>query len=116
MEKQSNMIPAEYCHVPYGYKFKKGHATVHDYIGSLANAQNDYTELDNEYGRAFTEENIIYSNKEDAIFTVTLKEMGKHVVNTKAFGLGVHRLNSELMAQILMKTIIPFITMSQMVN
>lgn len=87
--KTKYMIPAEYCHVPYGYKFKKGHATVHDYLGSLANAWNGYTELDNEYGRAFTEENVIYSNKEDATFTVTLKEDGQTRGKYKGFWIGL---------------------------
>ena len=50
---------------------------------------NGYTELDNEYGRAFTEENIIYSNKEDATCTVTFKEDGKTRGKYKGFWIGL---------------------------
>lgn len=55
----------------------------------MANAWNGYTELDNEYGRAFTEENVIYSNKEDATFTVTLKEDGQTRGKYKGFWIGL---------------------------
>lgn len=48
-------MPAEYCYVPYAYKFKKTHNTVYDYAGSLANAFDGYDAFLNEYGRTLTE-------------------------------------------------------------
>ena len=56
---------------------------------AILNHINGYTELDNEYGRAFTEENIIYSNKEDATCTVTFKEDGKTRGKYKGFWIGL---------------------------
>ena len=82
------LIPAAYCHVPYGYKLKKGHAVVHDYIGSLANAWNGYDEYRNDYGEDFTKENIIYSNKKNATFTVSLKKDGKSSGKNQGFWIG----------------------------
>ena len=86
--KKKYIIPAAYCHVPYGYKFKKGHAVVHDYNGSLANAYNGYSETDHQYGKTLTKENIIYSNKEDATFTVSLKQDGQTKGKHKGFWIG----------------------------
>ena len=82
------LIPAAYCHVPYGYKLKKGHAVVHDYIGSLANAWNGYDEYRNDYGSDFTKENILYSNKKSGTFTVSLKKDGKSSGKNQGFWIG----------------------------
>ena len=79
------LIPAAYCHVPYGYKLKKGHAVVHDYIGSLANAWNGYDPYLKDYGETFTKENIIYSNKKNATFTVSLQKDGKSSGKNQGF-------------------------------
>ena len=86
--KTKYIIPAAYCQVPYGYHFKKGHAVVHDYNGSLANAYNGYSETDHQYGKTLTKENIIYSNKEDATFTVSLKQDGQAKGKHKGFWIG----------------------------
>ena len=79
------LIPAKYCHVPYGYKFKKNHTVVHDYYGSLANAWNGYNPYRNDYGESLTKENIIYSNKKNATFTVSLKQDGKSSGKNQGF-------------------------------
>ena len=86
--KRKYIIPAAYCQVPYGYQLKKGHAVVHDYNGSLANAYNGYSESDHKYGKTLTNENIIYSNKEDATFTVSLKQDGQTKGKHKGFWIG----------------------------
>ena len=82
------LIPANHNYVPYGYKFKKGHAVVHDYIGSLANAWNGYDEYRNDYGSDFTKENILYSNKKSGTFTVSLKKDGKSSGKNQGFWIG----------------------------
>lgn len=82
------LYPAEYTYVPYGYKFKKGHAPVHDYYGSLANAWNGYSKYHNDYGETYTKENIIYSNKKNATFTVSLKQDGKSSGKNQGFWIG----------------------------
>lgn len=82
------LFPAKYAYVPYGYKFKKGHATVHDYIGSLANAWAGYDEYQHDYGSDFTKENILYSNKKSGAFTVSLKKDGKSSGKNQGFWIG----------------------------
>ena len=82
------LIPAKYCHVPYGYKFKKNHTVVHDYIGSLANAWNGYDSYLNNYGQTLTRENILYSNKKSGTFTVSLKQCGKSTGKNQGFWIG----------------------------
>lgn len=82
------MIPAAYCNVPYGYKFKKNHAVVHEYYGSLANAWNGYDEYQHDYGSDFTKENILYSNKKSGTFTVSLKQDGKSSGKNQGFWIG----------------------------
>lgn len=83
--KKKYLIPAAHNYVPYGYKFKKNHAVVHDYYGSLANAWNGYDEYRDDYGEDFTKENIIYSNKKKATFTVSLKQDGKSSGKNQGF-------------------------------
>ena len=82
------LYPAEYAYVPYGYKFKKGHAVVHDYYGSLANAWDGYDPYLKDYGETFTKENIIYSNKKNATFTVSLKQDGRSFGKNQGFWIG----------------------------
>lgn len=82
------LIPANHNYVPYGYKFKKGHAVVHDYIGSLANAWNGYDSYQHDYGNNFTKENILYSNKKSGTFTVSLKKDGKSSGKNQGFWIG----------------------------
>ena len=82
------LFPAKYAYVPYGYKFKKEHAIVHDYIGSLANAWNGYDEYQHDYGSDFTKENILYSNKKSGTFTVSLKKDGKSSGKNQGFWIG----------------------------
>ena len=81
------LYPAEYAHVPYGYKFKKGHAEVKDYLGSLANAWNGYDEYHHDYSGDFTKENVIYSgdNKRNSAMKVTLKRVGKSSGKNQGF-------------------------------
>lgn len=81
------LIPAKYCHVPYGYKFKKGHAKVYDYLGSLTNAWNGYSKYHNDYGETYTKENIIYSgdNKRNSAKKVTLNRVGKSSGKNQGF-------------------------------
>lgn len=82
------LIPANHNYVPYGYKLKKGHAKVHDYYGSLANAWNGYDPYLKDYGETLTKENIIYSNKKNATFTVSLKQDGKSFGKNQGFWIG----------------------------
>ena len=84
------LYPAEYAHVPYGYKFKKGHTVVHDYLGSLANAWNGYDEYHHDYSGDFTKENIIYSgnNKRNSAMKITLKRVGKSSGKNQGFWIG----------------------------
>ena len=81
------LYPAEYVHVPYGYKLKNNHKTVYDYLGSLANAYNGYDEYRKDYGEDFTNENIIYSgnNKRNSAMKVTLKRVGKSSGKNQGF-------------------------------
>lgn len=80
------LIPAKYCHVPYGYKFKKNHATVYSYLGSLANSWGGYDEYRKDYDD-FTKENIVYSgnNKRKAAIKVTLNKVGKNTGKNQGF-------------------------------
>ena len=86
-DNKKYLIPAKYCHVPYGYKFKKGHAKVYDYLGSLANAWSGYDPYLKDYGETFTKENIIYSgdNKRNSAKKVTLNRVGKSSGKNQGF-------------------------------
>ena len=81
------LILANHNYVPYGYKFKKGHAEVKDYLGSLANAWNGYSKYHNDYGETYTKENIIYSgdNKRNSAKKVTLNRVGKSSGKNQGF-------------------------------
>ena len=84
------LYPAEYAYVPYGYQFKKNHATVYDYLGSLANAWNGYDEYHHDYSGDFTKENIVYSgnNKRNSAMKVTLNRVGKSSGKNQGFWIG----------------------------
>lgn len=86
--KEKFLIPAAYCQVPYAYKFKKNHKVVHDYCGSLANAWNGYNPYRDGYGETLTKENIIYSNRKNGTFTVTLNEDGQNTGKNQGFWIG----------------------------
>lgn len=85
-EQQKLLIPAKYCHVPYGYKFKKNHKTVYSYLGSLENSWGGYDEYRKDYDD-FTKENIVYSGntKRKAAIKVTLNKVGKNSGKNQGF-------------------------------
>ena len=87
------LMPAEYCQVPYAYKLKANHKPVHDYLGSLANAYNGYSSFLDEYGHTFTKENIIYSNKDNATYTVSLNADGQNKGKYQGFWIGKTPIN-----------------------
>ena len=84
--KKKYLIPAAYCHVPYGYKLKKGHDTVYSYLGSLENSWGGYDDYRKDY-EDFTKENIVYSgnNKRKAAIKVTLNRVGKNTGKNQGF-------------------------------
>ena len=87
------LVPAEFYHVPYGFKFKKNHKVVHDYVGSLANAWNGMTRYTDDYGSGIsdgilTKENTIYSNHDYGTFTVTLDKDGQNTGKNQGFWIG----------------------------
>ena len=87
------LIPAEYCKIPYAYKLKSNHKPVYDYAGSLANAYNGYSQYLNEYGHTLTKENIIYSNKSNGKYEVTLNADGKNTGKNQGFWIGKTPIN-----------------------
>lgn len=87
------LMPVEYCQVPYAYKLKANHKPVHDYLGSLANAFNGYSSFLDEYGHTLTKENIIYSNKDNATYTVSLDADGQNSGKYQGFWIGKTPIN-----------------------
>lgn len=83
------LTPAEYFHVPYGFKFKKGHKPVKGYYGSLAGASNGYYEYADEYGRTFTKENTVYSDRKDGYRYITQSYDGQNEGKNKGFFIGL---------------------------
>lgn len=83
------LIPAEYYHVPYGFKFKKGHKPVKGYYGSLAGASNGYYEYADEYGRTFTQENTVYSDRKDGYRYIKQSYDGQNQGKNKGFFIGL---------------------------
>ena len=85
-EQKKLLIPAKYCNVPYGYKFKKNHKTVYSYLGSLANSWGGYDDYSHDY-EDFTKENIVYggNNKRKAAIKVTLNKVGKNAGKNQGF-------------------------------
>ena len=83
------LIPAEFYHVPYGFKFKKDHAPVECYYGSLAESYNGYYEYSHEYGRTYTATNTIYSNRKDGHRKLTLSYDGQDHGKNQGFFIGL---------------------------
>ena len=79
------LMPAEYCYVPYAYKFKPNHEPVYDYAGSLANAFNGYDSFLNEYGQVLTKKNTIYPKSK---LEVTLDNVGQNTGKNQGFWIG----------------------------
>lgn len=82
------LIPAEFYHVPYGFKFKKNHAPVECYYGSLAKSYNGYDEYLDEYGIGYTGINTIYSDRKDGHRKLTMAIDGQHNGKNPGFFIG----------------------------
>ena len=83
------LIPAEFYHVPYGFRFKKNHAPVECYYGSLAESYNGYYEYSHEYGRTYTATNTIYSDRKDGHRKLTLSYDGQDRGKNQGFFIGL---------------------------
>ena len=83
------LIPAKFYHVPYGFRFKKNHAPVECYYGSLAESYNGYYEYSHEYGRTYTAINTIYSNRKDGHRKLTLSYDGQDRGKNQGFFIGL---------------------------
>lgn len=83
------LIPAEFYHVPYGFKFKKNHAPVECYYGSLAKSWDGYDEYSGEYEGIYTENNTIYSNRKDGHRKLTLSYDGQNREKNPGFFIGL---------------------------
>ena len=83
------LIPAEFYHVPYGFKFKKNHAPVECYYGSLAKSWDGYDEYSGEYEGIYTENNTIYSNRKDGHRKLTLSYDGQDRGKNQGFFIGL---------------------------
>ena len=83
------LVPAEFYHVPYGFKFKKNHAPVECYYGSLAESYNGYYEYSHEYGRTYTATNTIYSNRKDGHRKLTMAMDGQDRGKNQGFFIGL---------------------------
>lgn len=83
------LIPAEFYHVPYGFKFKRNHAPVECYYGSLAESYNGYDDYLDEYGIGYTGVNTIYSNRKDGHRKLTLSYDGQDRGKNQGFFIGL---------------------------
>lgn len=83
------LIPAEFYHVPYGFRFKKNHAPVECYYGSLAKSYDGYDEYLDEYGIGYTGVNTIYSNRKDGHRKLTLSYDGQDRGKNQGFFIGL---------------------------
>ncbi|MCX8720123.1 MULTISPECIES: hypothetical protein [unclassified Lactobacillus] len=83
------LIPAEFYHVPYGFKFKKNHAPVECYYGSLAESWNGYDEYSGEYEGDYTKNNTIYSDRKDGHRKLTLSYDGQDHGKNQGFFIGL---------------------------
>lgn len=83
------LIPAEFYHVPYGFRFKKNHAPVECYYGSLAESYNGYDEYLDEYEIGYTAVNTIYSNRKDGHRKLTLSYDGQNREKNPGFFIGL---------------------------
>ncbi|MCX8720124.1 MULTISPECIES: hypothetical protein [unclassified Lactobacillus] len=83
------LIPAEFYHVPYGFRFKRNHAPVECYYGSLAESYNGYDDYLDEYGIGYTGVNTIYSNRKDGHRKLTLAYDGQNREKNPGFFIGL---------------------------
>ena len=83
------LVPAEFYHVPYGFKFKKNHAPVECYNGSLAKSYDGYDEYLNEYEIGYTDVNTIYSNRKDGHRKLTMAMDGQDRGKNQGFFIGL---------------------------
>lgn len=83
------LIPAEFYHVPYGFRFKANHAPVECYNGSLAKSYNGYYDYSGEYGRTYTATDTIYSDREDGHRRLTMAIDGQHDGKNPGFFIGL---------------------------
>ncbi|MCO6534340.1 hypothetical protein [Lactobacillus sp.] len=83
------LIPAEFYHVPYGFKFKKNHTPVECYYGSLAKSWDGYDEYSGEYEGIYTENNTIYSNRKDGHRKLTMAMDGQDRGKNQGFFIGL---------------------------
>lgn len=83
------LTPAEFYHVPYGFKFKKNHKPVECYYGSLAESYNGYDPYLDEYEGNYTETNTIYSDHENGHRELTMAIDGQHNGKNPGFFIGL---------------------------
>lgn len=83
------LVPAEFYHVPYGFRFKKNHAPVECYYGSLAKSWDGYDEYSGEYEGIYTENNTIYSNRKDGHRKLTMAMDGQDHGKNQGFFIGL---------------------------
>lgn len=83
------LVPAEFYHVPYGFRFKKNHAPVECYYGSLAKSYNGYDEYLDEYEIGYTATNTVYSNRKDGHRKLTLSYDGQDRGKNQGFFIGL---------------------------
>lgn len=83
------LIPSEFYHVPYGFKFKKNHKPVECYYGSLAESENGYNEYLDEYEGGYTKVNTIYSDHENGHRELTMAIDGQHNGKNPGFFIGL---------------------------
>lgn len=83
------LVPAEFYHVPYGFKFKKNHKPVECYYGSLAESYNGYDPYLDEYEGNYTETNTIYSDHENGHRELTMAIDGQDRGKNQGFFIGL---------------------------
>lgn len=81
-------MPAAFYNLPYGMKFKEGHKPVEAYLGAIANSDNGYVPLDDEYGRLPVKTNTVYSDRKDGHFELTMKKYGQNHGKNQGFFIG----------------------------
>lgn len=87
------LVPAEFYHVPYGFKFKKNHKPVECYCGSLAESYSGYKPYLDEYDGGYTEVNTIYSDHENGHRELTLAYDGQDKGKNQGFFIGLTPIN-----------------------
>lgn len=83
------LVPAEFYHVPYGFRFKKNHKSVECYYGSLAESYNGYDEYLDEYEIGHTTVNTIYSDHENGHRELTMAIDGQDKGKNQGFFIGL---------------------------